>query len=63
MNLKEAQKKNKIKEFIKERGKRLKGDKETFDKTLKSISSSQKSKSIQETSPQHLEEILPIRKG
>ena len=51
MNLKEAQKKNKIKEFIKERSKDLKGDKGAFDKILKSISSSQKSKSAQETLP------------
>jgi len=51
LNLKEAREKGKIKEFAKEHSKDPKGDKEKFDKTLKSISS-QKSKEAQETSPQ-----------
>lgn len=51
MNLKEARNKGKLKEFIKERSKDSKGDKEKFDKTLESISS-QKSKAIREASSQ-----------
>lgn len=51
MNLKEARDKGKLKEFIKEHIKDSTGDKGKFDKTLKSISSSQKSKSAQETLP------------
>ena len=44
MNLKEAREKNKLKEFVKEHRKDKKGDKERFDKTLKSIPSSRKLK-------------------
>ena len=52
MDLKKAQKEGKIKEFIKEHEKDAKGDKGKFDKTLKSISSSQgkKKKSVRGTS-------------
>ena len=52
-NLKEAQKESRIKDFIQEHSKDPKGDKGKFDKTLDSmISSSDKSKSTQETSAQ-----------
>lgn len=51
MNLKEAKEKGKIKEFIKERSKDSKGNKEKFDKTLESISS-QKKKAVRGTSSQ-----------
>ena len=37
MNLKEARKKGKMKEFIKEHSKDSKGDKEKFEKTLDSM--------------------------
>ncbi len=51
MNLKEALKNNKLKDFIKERSKEdLKGDKDKFDKALKSIGLEKKSKAPQ-TSP------------
>jgi len=44
MNLKDAIKNNKLQDFIAERSKEeLKGDKEKFDKTLKSITSQKKS--------------------
>ena len=52
MNLKEARKQNKLKEFIKEHSKDPKGDADLFDKTLDSISHSEKLKSTQETSSQ-----------
>jgi hypothetical protein len=46
--LKQAIKENKLKDFIAERSKEeLKGDKEKFDKTLKSITSQKKSKAPQ----------------
>jgi hypothetical protein len=38
MNLKEAIKNNKLSDFIKARSKEEKGDKEKFDKAIKSIS-------------------------
>ena len=49
MNLKEARKQNKLKEFIKEHSKDPKGDADKFDKTLDSISHPEKSKSTQGT--------------
>ncbi len=49
--LKEALEKGKLKDFIKEHEDDPKGDKELFDKALKSISSQKKSKAPQ-TSPQ-----------
>ena len=46
--LKQAIKDNKLKDFIAERSKEeLKGDKEKFDKTLKSITSQKKSEAPQ----------------
>jgi len=51
MNLKEAQEKGKIKEFIKEHDRDARGDKGKFNKTLKSISS-RIPKEAQETSSQ-----------
>lgn len=51
-NLKEAQKKDKLEQFIKEREKEEQsGDKERFDKALKSMTN-EKSKPDQETSAQ-----------
>ena len=53
MNLKEARKsKEKLKEFLKEHEKDPKGDKETFEKALGSMTHPQKSKSTQGTSSQ-----------
>jgi len=53
MNLKEARKnKGKMKEFLKEHEKDPKGDKETFEKALDSMTHPQKSKSTQGTSSQ-----------
>jgi ferritin-like metal-binding protein YciE len=45
--LKEAQEKGKLKDFIKEHKKDPKGDKEKFDKLMKSISSQSQSKAPQ----------------
>jgi hypothetical protein len=51
-NLKEARKKGKIAEFVKEHEKEPKGDKDKFDKALDSIAHpSGKSKSVPGTSP------------
>jgi hypothetical protein len=53
--LKEALKNNKLKDFIKERaGKQKKGDKEKFDKALKSISQTS-SKAPQSSTPDNHE--------
>lgn len=52
INLKEAQKKGSLEEFIKEHEKDVPGDKDRFDKTLDVISHPEKLKSIQETSAQ-----------
>jgi len=50
ITLKEAREKGELKQFIKEHSKDPKGDKEKFDKTLKSISSQKKSKAPQTSS-------------
>ena len=50
MNLKEARKQKKLKEFVKEHSKDPKGDAEKFKKTLDSISHPEKSKLTQGTS-------------
>ncbi len=52
MNLKEARKQGKLKEFIKKHSKDPKGDAKQFDKALDSITYPEKSKSTQETSDQ-----------
>jgi hypothetical protein len=56
MNLKDALKNNKLKDFIKEHSKAPKGDKEKFDKALKAISSSQKRSKVPRTSLQDKDE-------
>lgn len=53
--LKDAIKNNKLKDFIKEHSKAPKGDKDKFDKALKSIVSEKKSKAPQ-TSPRGKDE-------
>ncbi len=50
--LKDARKKGKITEFVKEHEKDQRGDKQRFDKALDSITHPEKSKSTQETSDQ-----------
>lgn len=51
MNLKDAQKKGKLKDFIKEREKDAPGDKKRFEKTLKKISQGKKSEAPETSDP------------
>lgn len=54
--LKEALKKGKLKDFIKEHKTDPKGDKTLFDKALKAIAPSQKKSKAPQTSPQDKDE-------
>ena len=50
MNLKEARNKGNLKQFVKEREKHQKGDKDKFEKAIDSMTHPEKLKSTQETS-------------